>query len=96
MIQLHVDLEAGDGASLERVFADTFSPAIRKQPGFTDVRLLRLRGQDGEFNYRLQIVFETEDQRQAWVATELHQKVWPQVEATLKEAKYAVRLYDVV
>ena len=77
-------------------FNDLFSPAIRKQPGFVHVRLLRLRGQAPDFNFRLLIGFESEEQRQQWVATDVHQEVWPAIERTLKGSKYAVRLYDVL
>ena len=98
MIQLHVDLDV-DPAQEQQAFAafrDTFSPAICQQPGFTDVQLLRLRGETGDFNYRLLIGLESEEQRQQWVGTPLHQEVWPLIERTLRRSKYAVRLYDVL
>ncbi len=98
MIQLHVDLDVDPALEQQMLaaFRDTFSPAIRKQPGFVDVQLLRLRGELSSFNYCLLIGFESEEQRQQWVGTPLHQEVWPAIEQTLRGSKYATRLYDVL
>jgi heme-degrading monooxygenase HmoA len=100
-IQLHVDLEVDPAKEkdLAATYEKTFHPAIRKQPGFVDVKLMKLRSTLGgtapaHSNYRLLISFQTEEQRKAWVATELHQKVWPQMESNLKSKNYNVLLYD--
>ena len=102
-IQLHVDLEVDPKREAEMLknYKATFRPAIVKQPGFVDVKLLKLRKEvagkaPANSLYRLLISFQTEEQRQKWVATDLHQKVWPTIEATLKGAKYIVLLYDPV
>jgi len=97
-IQLHVDLDVDSmlEQQLLGAYRDTFTPAIRRQPGFVDVRLLRLRSPDRAFNYRLLISFESEEQRKAWVASGLHQEVWPAIERTLKGEKYASSLYDII
>ena len=102
-IQLHVDLEVDPSkeADLAAVFRDVFRPAIRKQPGFVDVRLLKLRaaaaGPPPEgFGYRLLISFESEEQRQKWVASDDHQRAWPRIEAALRGRKYAALLYDIL
>ena len=102
-IQLHVDLEVepAKAKDIAATFEKTFQPAIRKQPGFVDVKLLKLRsalqGQaPTNMTYRLLISFQTEEQRKTWVATDLHQKVWPAMEKHVKAAKYNILLYDVV
>jgi heme-degrading monooxygenase HmoA len=102
-IQLHLDLEVDPAKEKEMLtnFRNTFRPAIRKQPGFVDVRLMKLRTElagkvPANCPYRLLISFQTEDQRKAWVATPTHQKVWPTIENTLKGSKYTAFLYDVV
>ncbi len=102
-IQLQLDLEVDPAKEKEMLanYKNTFSPAIRKQPGFVDVKLLKLRAEmagkvPANCTYRLMLSFQTEDQRKAWVATSLHQKVWPTIENTLKGAKYTAFLYDVV
>ncbi len=100
-IQLQCDLEVAPGKeqALEAAFHKTFSPVIRKQPGFVDVKLLKLRhAVVGEVptkaTYKLLISFETEEQRLAWVATDDHQRVWPAMEKNL--TKFNAILYDQV
>lgn len=100
-IQLQCDLEVAPGQEQQMVaaFHNTFEPVIRKQPGFVDVKLLKLRhAVVGEpptkATYKLLISFETEEQRLAWVATADHQRVWPAVEKHL--TKFNAILYDQV
>jgi hypothetical protein len=102
-IQLHVDMDVDPAKEQEMLknYRATFRPAITKQPGFVEVKLMKLRkvlaGQ-GPANtaYRLLISFQTEEQRLKWVATDTHQKVWPTIESCLRGAKYSVVLFDVV
>lgn len=101
-IQLHVDLDVDPAREQELLanFRSRFKPAISKQPGFVEVRLLKLesalQGQaPANTSYRLLISFRTEDQRKAWVATPEHQKVWPTIEGTLRGAKFSAVLFDV-
>jgi len=89
--QLHVDIlvEPSHEAPLKETYEKIFRPAIRKQPGFVDVQLLKFRvARAGNTPpagaWRLIISFQTEENRQAWVATDEHQRVWPQMEKHLK------------
>jgi heme-degrading monooxygenase HmoA len=98
-IQLHCDLEVDPAREKEMVnaFHNTFEPVIRKQPGFVDVKLLKLRqalaGEPGtKATYKLLISFQTEEQRLKWVATDDHQRVWPAIEKTLR--KFNAILFD--
>jgi heme-degrading monooxygenase HmoA len=102
-IQLHLDLEVDPAKENEMVasFRKTFRPAISKQPGFVEVKLLKLQSAlvgkaPANSPYRLLISFETEELRKKWVATDTHQQVWPTIEKTLKGAKHTVLLYDVL
>jgi len=102
-IQLHVDLEVDPAQEEELVinFRKVFRPAISKQPGFVSVRLLKLRKAivgtaPASAPYRLVISFQTEEQRETWVATDDHQRAWPAIEGTLKGAKLRAVLYDTV
>jgi heme-degrading monooxygenase HmoA len=94
MFVLHVDLQLKAGAEreLENTYREIFQPAISRQPGFHSVALLRPRDETG--NYLLSIVFEDQSHQQKWVATDLHQQVWPQME--IHCASYAVKNYDAV
>lgn len=98
-IQLHVDLDVDPAKekNLVEKFQNQFRPAIRKQPGFIAVRLLKMRqavAGPAPFPYRLVISFQSEEQRQAWVATPEHQRVWPAIEENLRGGKYTAVLYD--
>src|SRR5262245_52138376 len=92
-IQLHVDLEVNPAkeSDLLDTFHNVFRPTISRQPGFVSVALLKTRVAPA---YRLVISFQTEEQRAAWVGTADHQRVWPQIEANLKGAKFAATLWQ--
>ncbi len=102
-IQLHADLEVAPSREkeMEHNYHHIFRPAIRVQPGFLDVRLLKLRevlaGQaPANSRYRLLISFESEEQRMQWVATDEHQQAWPTIEKTLTGSRFTAILYDLV
>lgn len=80
MYVLHVNLKVRPDAkrTLEEAYREIFRPAISSQPGFDHVQLLEFdRDQDG---YRLVIAFQDETAQKKWVATDLHQEVWPKLE----------------
>lgn len=103
-IELHCDLEvdAAREASLLATYRGTFRPAIRRQAGFVNVKLLKLRTEvmgsaPSGCRYRLVINFETEEQRQAWIASDLHEQVWDRgMNTHLTGQKAVVLLYDEV
>ena len=102
-IMLHCDLEVDPAREKEMLtnFHKTFEPVIRKQPGFVDVQLMKLRSAvmgktPTPANYKLLISFQTEEQRVTWVGTDEHQRVWPTIEKTLKGFKFNAILYDLV
>ena len=100
-IQLHCDLQVAPGhePDIERVFRDVFSPVMAKQKGFQEVNFLKLvtsyKGDPGNWTYRLLIGFETEELRQAWVASDDHQRVWPEMEKHLTGEQWQGWLYNV-
>jgi heme-degrading monooxygenase HmoA len=95
MFILNVDLSVKPSMTkaLESTYKDVFCPAIAKQPGFKETRLLRARSDDAN-NYRLVIGFENQELQQKWVAAPLHQEVWPKMEAVI--AQYSVHNFDSV
>jgi heme-degrading monooxygenase HmoA len=94
MFVLFVDMKIKPGSeqSLEKTFLENFQPVISKQEGFKAVALLRPNKDGGE--YRLAITFETRALQKQWVANDLHQVVWPQLEA--HAADYSVNDYTSV
>jgi heme-degrading monooxygenase HmoA len=100
-IQLHVDLSVDAAKEQEMLhnFKQIFLPAAKKQPGYIDVKMLKLRqvlqgSMPQTVNYRFVLTYATEEQRKKWVETATHKRVWPTVENTLKTKNYTVVLYD--
>lgn len=81
MFVLHVELKVKPGLqqALEKTYREVFVPAISPQPGFQSANLLR-PVEDGA-DYRLTLAFDDQSLQQAWVATDVHQQIWPQVES---------------
>jgi heme-degrading monooxygenase HmoA len=81
MFVLFVDmkLKPGAQAGLEKTYTEIFRPAISSQPGFRDVELLRPNQPGGD--WRLRIAFESHELQKKWVALDLHQVVWPQMQS---------------
>jgi heme-degrading monooxygenase HmoA len=93
MFILHVGLQPkpGQGQALEQAFQGAFKAAITAQPGFKAVHLLR---PDDGGDHVLSIAFENQALQQKWVATDLHQEVWPTIEKHL--AGFTVRTFGAV
>ena len=101
-IQLHVDLTVDPAKEKEMLknFETLFRPAASKQPGYIDAKMLKLRTTlmgkaPAGVNYRFALTFQSEELRQKWVASDVHQKVWPTIENTLSTKNYTVMLFDV-
>src|SRR5664279_2712297 len=101
-IQLHVDMIVDPAKEKEMLknFETIFRPAASKQPGYIDVKMLKLRSTlmgkaPAGVNYRFALTFQSEELRQKWIASDVHQKVWPTIENTLSTKNYTVLLFDV-
>ena len=46
-------------------------------------------------NYRFVLQYQSEELRQKWIASDIHQKVWGMIEGTLRSRNYNVLLFDV-
>jgi len=100
-IQLHVDMSVDPKKEKEMLhnFETVFRPAAAKQPGYIDVKVLKLRTTlmgtaPAGVNYRFALTFQSEELRQKWIASDTHQKVWPTIENTLTSKNYTVMLFD--
>ena len=67
------------GANLEKIYWESYVPAIESQKGFFWTRLLR--HYESTASYEIDISFGTEAQRAAWAVSKEHQKAWPKIEA---------------
>jgi hypothetical protein len=101
-IVLDVDLIVDPAKEKEMLhnFESIFKPAAVKYPGYIDVKMLKLRsavqgGAPAGMNYRFSLTFQSEEMRQKWIHSDIHQRVWPTVENTLLNKNYTVLLFDV-
>jgi len=102
-IQLHLDMAVDPAREKEMLknFETIFRPAASKQPGYIDVKMLKLTSTlqgkaPAGINYRFVLTYQSEALRQKWIATDVHQKVWPTIENTLSTKNYTVLLFDVI
>ncbi len=100
-IVLYCDLSVDAPREREMLnnFHTIFKPAAEKYPGYIDVKLLKLRtvytgAAPAGVNYRFQLTYESEDMRQKWIKSAIHQRVWPTVENTLSTKSYSTLLFD--
>ena len=95
MFTLHVDLSVKPGMTkaLEVTYRDIFVPAISKQLGFSETKLLKTISPEAH-SHRLVIAFESEELQKKWVATDLHQQVWPKMDANM--AQFSVHYYETI
>ena len=79
MFVLHIELAVRQGSQsvLEKTFLEHFYPAVSAQNGFATAQLLR--SNENDTSYRLCLSFDKQASQQRWVATDLHQEVWPLV-----------------
>ncbi len=105
MIALDVYFNAKDGGSaeLERVIVEVWMEAMRQQPGFVNAALMTPLPQEeleamgavrAPFSHEVLSYWESEELRQAWVDRDIHQEVWPQVEAAAEMIMYTVSNCD--
>ncbi|WP_420142664.1 hypothetical protein [Sphingomonas sp.] len=106
-IVLYCDLAVDPKREQEMLtaFHTRFKPAAEsfRGRGFLDLKMLKLRSviQGGPapaagINYRFQLTYESEEQRQVWIKSDIHQEVWPLIENTVLNKDYLVLLTDSV
>ncbi|MCH2201660.1 MAG: antibiotic biosynthesis monooxygenase [Fuerstiella sp.] len=103
LLQIYFQVDPKRSAEFEKMFAESYVPALRKQEGYLRSGLLRLFAPDvaeeiqaapTEFNYQMELVFDTEENRRKWVASKEHVQAWPHASG-MAEA-FAWRGFDVV
>jgi antibiotic biosynthesis monooxygenase (ABM) superfamily enzyme len=99
MIELHIYLKAKPGkqAEIEQSYRADYVPAITVQKGFRGTVLLRpydpatnqrIGGNAAQFDYEINIAFDTEEQRMAWATGPEHQVCWPKMEALCERIEW--------
>ena len=102
LLQIYFEVEPDKASEFEQIYQTDYVPAMQKQTGYEGSRLLRLfpaavateiEAKETPFNYQMELVFDTEENRRQWAASDDHQKVWPMAQGLAK--RVAWRGYDV-
>lgn len=104
LLQMDFVVEKKNAEAFEKMYTSIYVPAMRKQVGYLESKLVRIypaaiekkiEGETTNYNYQLQLSFDTEVNRMKWVHSVEHEKTaWP---AATKLAKsYKWRGYDVI
>lgn len=86
---------------MEHYFETVYRPAAMKFTGYIDLRLLKLHavllGQaPARMNYRFSITYQTEELRQKWIHSDVHQVVWPTLQSYLTSTEFDFLLFEVI
>jgi len=103
LFQLQFDVAPDRGEEFERAYAEVFEPALIKQKGFQNVKLLRLYAPAQaaeieafatEINYQINFAFDSESSRRVWAASAEHDVAWPLLSGIARTAVWCG--YDVL
>ena len=99
-IELHCDLVPMPGKEDEilKNFETIFRPVAKKQPGYIDLKMLKLRAAIRGATppkFRFVLDFQSEELRQKWIATAAHAKAWPTIEDLLSDKNFSITVYDI-
>jgi hypothetical protein len=102
-IVLYCDLAIDPAREQEMLhhFHHDFKPVAEMFEGYIDLKMVKLRTviqgvpvPPASINYRFQLTYKSEELRQLWIASEVHQKNWPLIEDTVTNKNYLVLLTD--
>ena len=103
LFQLLFEVAEDKRAAFETTFAEVFEPALKKQKGFQNVKLIRfyapaqaaeIEATPTEINYQINFVFDSEANRRVWSKSADHDVAWPELSGLAKKAQW--RGYDVI
>jgi antibiotic biosynthesis monooxygenase (ABM) superfamily enzyme len=96
-----LDIQLKVSPTQEQAFLDMYHqeyvPALRRQTGYLGSLLLRVFPPDvtaeigataPQFDISLRLQFDTEENRRRWVASDDHQRVWPQALELSRQAEW--------
>ena len=102
VLQMDFVVSVENREEFEEMYHSIYVPAMKVQDGYLSSRLLRLYPEDvaerieaipTEYNYQIQISFDTEENRLRWQQSAEHDIAWPAATSLAEEFKW--RGYDV-
>ena len=103
LLQIFFDVAPERAAEFEQMYREVYVPALQAQQGYMRSNLLRVfpppvsREIDAaptEYNYTMQLVFDTEVNRRRWAASSEHGVAWAAASGLARSVAW--RGYDVV
>jgi hypothetical protein len=102
-VQLHCDMpiDPARAAEMEHYFETVYRPEAVKFEGYIDLRILKLRDvllgeAPAGMNYRFSITYTTEELRQKWIHSDIHQVVWPKLQTFMTSDDLDFLLFEVI
>ncbi len=102
-LQMDFVVPKENAEAFEKMYYSIYVPAMTVQEGYLGSKCLRLfpeniqkeiQAEPTNYNYQIQISFDTEEHRRKWVASAQHQIAWPAASGLAKEFKW--RGYDIM
>ena len=103
VLQMDFVVTKENSEAFEKMYYSIYVPAMTVQKGYLSSKLLRfypeniakeIQSEASEYNYQVQISFDTEENRRRWVGSDQHKIAWPA--ATNLAKSYKWRGYDVM
>jgi mannose-6-phosphate isomerase-like protein (cupin superfamily)/heme-degrading monooxygenase HmoA len=103
VLQMEFVVAKENAEAFEKMYSSIYVPAMLVQKGYLESKLLRtfpenvqkeIEGEVTEYNYMIQISFDSEENRRRWVASPQHQVAWPAASGLAKSFKW--RGFDVM
>jgi hypothetical protein len=103
-IVLYCDLAVDPAHEQEMLhrFHTDFKPEAEKHEGYVDVKMLKIEkvmqgrpAPPSDINYRFQLTYTSEELRRKWISSDVHRRLWPQIEAFVTNKDYLVLLTEI-
>jgi hypothetical protein len=103
LFQLLFEVADDKRVEFEKTYAQVFEPALKRQKGFQNVKLIRfyapamaaeIEATPTEINYQINFVFDSEASRRVWAKSADHDVAWPKLSGLTKKAQW--RGWDIV
>jgi hypothetical protein len=97
LFQLYFQVSEENYREFEATYTQVFEPALRRQKGMQSVRFLRrysaariqeIEGLFTEYNYQVNFVFDSEENRRTWATSPDHDVAWPKISALATQAAW--------
>ena len=100
LLQIHFEVKDENAKAFEQMYKDVYIPAMQVQQGYIASRLLKVfppaEGESAStvYNYQMNLVFDTEENRLKWVDSDEHQVAFPKAQALAES--FTAEKFDVV